>query len=117
MFPGPDGRPRNTRNVSTAFRKLVARTGLPPVTLHALRHGHATLLLDRGERVHDVAARLGHDPAVLLRTFSHQSSDSQDSAAALEMLLDGERPSLRAVPGIGDDAVDEPEALDEGTLS
>jgi hypothetical protein len=56
------------------------------------------LLLDQGERIHDVAARLGHDPAVLLRTYAHHASDSQDSAAALEALLDGYRPPLRAVP-------------------
>jgi hypothetical protein len=96
VFPGPDGRPRNPANVSSAFRKLVGRTGLPAVTLHALRHGHATLLLDQGERIHDVAARLGHDPAMLLRTYAHHGGDSQDSAAAMETLLDGSRPAAGA---------------------
>jgi integrase len=99
VFPAVNGRPRKPVNVSSAFRKLVARAGLPPVTLHALRHGHATLLLDQGERIHDVAARLGHDPSVLLRTYAHHGGDSQDSAAALETLLDGERPPLRVLPG------------------
>jgi integrase len=103
VFPGLDGRPRNPVNVSSVFRALVAKTGLPAVTLHALRHGHATLLLDQGERVHDVAARLGHDPAVLLRTYAHHGGDSQDSAAALEALLDGSQPPLRVVPD-GEDA-------------
>jgi integrase len=106
MFPAFDGRPRDPVNVSSAFRKLVARTGLPPVTLHALRHGHATLLLDQGERIHDVAARLGHDPAVLLRTYAHHGGDSQDSAAALEALLEGSRPPLRVLPGEGNEPED-----------
>jgi integrase len=96
VFPRLDGRPQNPVHVSAAFRKLVARCGLPPVTLHALRHGHATLLLDRGERIHDVAARLGHDASQLLRTYAHHGDDSQDSAAALESLLGG-RPALRVV--------------------
>jgi integrase len=100
VFPGPDGRPRNPVHVSAAFRKLVARCGLPPVVLHSLRHQHATLLLDQGERVHDVAARLGHDPAVLLRTYAHAGGDSQDSAAALESLLGDGRPALRALPDV-----------------
>jgi hypothetical protein len=69
------------------------------VSLHALRHGHATLLLDSGERVHDLAARLGHDASVLLRTYAHHGRDSQDTAAALESLLDGDRPPLHVVPG------------------
>src|SRR5262249_28273705 len=59
VFPAVDGRPRNPANVSSAFRALVRRTGGRPVTLHTLRHLHATLLLDQGERIHDVAARLG----------------------------------------------------------
>jgi integrase len=95
VFPRLDGRPQNPVHVSAAFRKLVARCGLPAVTLHSLRHGHATLLLDRGEKIHDVAARLGHDASQLLRTYAHHGDDSLDSAAALESLLD--RPALRVV--------------------
>jgi integrase len=68
------------------------------VTLHSLRHGHATLLLDQGEKIHDVAARLGHDASQLLRTYAHHGDDSQDSAAALESLLGDGRPALRVVP-------------------
>jgi integrase len=94
--------------VSRRFCRLVAKTGLPPVSLHALRHGHATLLLDRGEKIHDVAARLGHDPAVLLRTYAHHGSESQDSAAALESLLEGSWPPLRAVPDGATPVEDEP---------
>jgi integrase len=79
----------------------VTKIGLPAVSLHSLRHAHGTLLLDQGERIHDVAARLGHDPAVLLRVYAHHATDSQDSAAALESLLDGSRPPLRVVPSTG----------------
>jgi Phage integrase family len=100
--------------VSAAFSRLVARTGLPRVTLHSLRHQHGTLLLDQGEPIHDVAARLGHDPAVLLRRYAHHGRDSQDGAAGFESLLDGERPPLRAVPGAVDETATEPEGLAAG---
>lgn len=40
-------------------------------TIHDLRHAHATWLLEAGQPVHRVAARLGHDPAVLMRTYAH----------------------------------------------
>ena len=40
-------------------------------TIHDLRHAHATWLLTEGMPVHTVADRLGHDPAVLLRDYSH----------------------------------------------
>lgn len=38
---------------------------------HDLRHSHATWLLEAGQPVHRVAARLGHDPAVLMRVYAH----------------------------------------------
>ena len=60
--------------------------------------------------IHVVAARLGHDPATLLRVYAQAGDDSQDAAAGLEGLLDGERPPLRVVPAVDDEA-DEPEAL------
>jgi len=41
------------------------------ICFHNLRHTHATLALQRGEPVPDVAARLGHDPATLLRFYPH----------------------------------------------
>jgi hypothetical protein len=49
---------------------------------------------------------------MLLRVYAHAGDDSQDVAAGLEGLLDGERPPLRALPAI-DDEPDEPEALTE----
>jgi hypothetical protein len=71
-------------------------------------NGHASLLLDQGERIHDVAARLGHDAAVLLRTYAHHGRDSQDSAAALEALLDEpSRPRLAVVPDADDTALEQ----------
>jgi integrase len=97
VFPAVDGKPRNPVGVSGAFHRLVERTGLPPITLHGLRHSHTSLLLDQGEKIHDVAARLGDDPALLLRVYAHHGRDSQDSAAALEHLLGGDRPALRVV--------------------
>jgi integrase len=103
VFPAVDGRPQNPSTVSRRFGRLVAKTGLPPVSLHSLRHAHASLLLDQGERVHSVAHRLGHDPSVLLRTYAHAGGVSQDSAAGLESLLSGSRPPLRVVPGEDDD--------------
>jgi hypothetical protein len=63
-----------------------------------LRHAHETLLLDRGIPLHVVAAMMGHDPATMLRHYAHVAPGSQRQAAGLEDLLDGEQPTLRAVP-------------------
>ncbi len=42
------------------FRHLVARCGLPPVRLHDLRHGAATLAHAAGADLKAVQAQLGH---------------------------------------------------------
>jgi integrase len=99
VFPALDGSPQNPTTVSSRFKALVRAAGLPPVTLHALRHAHGTLCLEQGMPIHVVAQRLGHDPAMLLRVYAHAGDGSQDVAAGLEGLLDGSPPELRVVPG------------------
>lgn len=57
-------------------------------TIHDLRHAHATWLLTEGLPVHTVADRLGHDPAVLLRDYSHILGQSRNAApVAIARLL------------------------------
>jgi integrase len=73
-------RPRNPRPVTNAFLKKVRRLGFPGLRLHDLRGTHETLLLDRGVPVHVVAARCGHDPAVLLRNYAKRTRKADDSA-------------------------------------
>ena len=43
MFTTKTGKPFGPDRMTRLFRKLVAASGLPPVTLHGLRHGAATL--------------------------------------------------------------------------
>ncbi|KJE23684.1 site-specific recombinase XerD [Frankia torreyi] len=47
-------------------------------TFHDLRHHYASTLIDGGESVTVVAARLGNDPAETLRTYSHLFPDSAE---------------------------------------
>ena len=48
FFVRPDGQAWHPDGVSRRFRRLVADAGLPPVRLHGLRHGTATLALAAG---------------------------------------------------------------------
>ncbi len=107
VFPAVDGQVRRPVALTKTFAGLVRTTGMRPVTLHALRHAHGTLLLDQGLPVHQVAARLGHDPAMLLRVYSHAHDRSQDAAAALDGLLDGVAPTLRVVDPPAPETADE----------
>jgi integrase len=57
---------------------------------HDLRGSHETALLDAGVPVHVVAARCGHDPAMLLRSYAKRTNKADtDAAAAIGKLLKG----------------------------
>ena len=51
--------------LTVAFGRLVKRSGLPPVRLHDLRHGAATMMLPRGTELKVIADQLGHSSVVL----------------------------------------------------
>jgi integrase len=91
MFPNPPApgegfsfaRLRNPDNTTKEFTRRTAKLGFPQLRLHDLRGTHETMLLDRGVPVHVVAARCGHDPAVLLRSYAKRTRKADTSAAAV----------------------------------
>jgi integrase len=67
-----DGSAVNPDSMSSAWRFLVRRAGLPHVRFHDLRHGHATLLLCQGVHPKVVSERLGHATVgITLDIYSH----------------------------------------------
>jgi integrase len=60
VFTQADGTPIDPESVSKDFCGVVRRTGLPHLTLHGLRHAHATLALTAGVNPKIVSERLGH---------------------------------------------------------
>ena len=76
-------RPRNPRHVTRDFTRKAAALGYPAFRFHDLRVTHETLLLDAGVPVHVVAARAGHDPAVLLRIYAKRTRKADTSAASV----------------------------------
>jgi integrase len=76
-------RPRHPHGVSGEFSKRVRKLGFDKLRFHDLRASHETMLLDAGVPVHVVAARCGHDPAVLLRAYAKRTKKADTSAAAV----------------------------------
>ncbi len=60
VFAWPDGRPISPDWLTHRFHHLVTESGLPPVRLHDLRHGAATLALAAGTDLRVVQDMLGH---------------------------------------------------------
>jgi integrase len=74
---------RNADSLTKFFAKAVRKLGVPELRFHDLRGSHETMLLDVGVPVHVVAARCGHDPAVLLRSYAKRTKKADTSAAKI----------------------------------
>jgi integrase len=96
VFTAVDGiSPRNPDSVSKAFERLVQTCALPPISLHGLRHTHASALIRGAMDIRSVAARLGHTSAqTTLRTYAHQFETADHTATAVvENMLKPQRPA------------------------
>src|ERR1044072_7713874 len=77
-----DGSPMSPNNLSRDWRRACTPLVLPRVTLHALRHTHASALIAAGVDVVQISRRLGHgSPVITLSTYAHLFG-TVDSAAA-----------------------------------
>jgi integrase len=65
VFTTPDGAPLHPDWITRRFRRLVELSGQPPVRLHDLRHGAATLAHAAGADLKTVQEQLGHTSIVL----------------------------------------------------
>jgi integrase len=83
LFADLEGRPLSPNAVSAAWADFARGIGMPEVTFHALRHSHASMLIDQGVDIVTIAKRLGHSkPDVTLRVYAHLFRDSDGKAAA-----------------------------------
>ena len=93
VFTNIFGKPVDVNNFRRrVFTKMIEVAGLPKtVTLHSLRHTHATLLLEKGVDINTVSSRLGHSTAnFTLNVYIHKTDATEESAAIVAGTLLGE---------------------------
>jgi integrase len=83
VFTQEDGSWLHPGKVTDLFERLVAASGLPPIRLHDLRHGAATLMLAAGVDVKVVSDTLGHSDTRITRDI-YQSVLPQVGKSAAE---------------------------------
>ena len=82
VFTDELGRPLRPDSVSRWFDAAVKTAGLPPISLHGLRHTSATLALAAGVELHVLSERLGHaDAKVTMGVYAHVLEEQQTDAA------------------------------------
>jgi integrase len=62
-------KPWHPDHAADKFKKMIRAIGLPPYTLHSLRHFVATQLLIEGQPINQVAEFLGHTPQMTLMLY------------------------------------------------
>ncbi|UWZ37045.1 site-specific integrase [Dactylosporangium roseum] len=88
VFTREDGSMIHPDYVTRHFKEAIAETGLPPIRLHDLRHGAATLALAGGADIKTVQAMLRHSTIVLTaNTYTsvlpQVAREAAEAAAAL----------------------------------
>ena len=82
VFTSAKGGNINPGTVTAWFHKFVLDNDLPYVSIHSLRHTHATILIESGVPVTTTAKRLGHStPATTTKVYAHTIA-SMDARAA-----------------------------------
>jgi integrase len=79
-----DGKPLSPGAVTRAWIKAMATAGIPDITLHSLRHTHASMLIASGMDVLTISRRLGHaSPTITLAVYGHLIHGADDRAAQI----------------------------------
>ncbi|WP_308295647.1 tyrosine-type recombinase/integrase [Streptomyces odontomachi] len=118
VFTTPTGKPLNPEVLTKHLRELNTLTGLPPVRLHDLRHGAASLMLAAGADLKVVQDVLGHSSIVLtadtytsvLPDLAHRTAaDTAELIRQAGCLVPGTaRPRHREYPQRPEDSQHEP---------
>jgi integrase len=82
VFRSPEGEYYKPDQISSRVAELMAKAGLRGVSLHSLRHGHASQLLSEGVPIPTVSKRLGPaNPTITLKLYAHALETDELAAA------------------------------------
>ncbi|WP_181970727.1 tyrosine-type recombinase/integrase [Kitasatospora xanthocidica] len=100
IFTDAYGRPLRPDYIGHVFQNMVRRSGLPPVRLHDLRHGAASLALTGGSDLKVVQAQLGH--STIMTTADTYTSVLPETAhlsaeATARVVIDAARKLSRGI--------------------
>lgn len=90
VFVQADGSPVDPESVGKVFERRVAKSGLPRIRFHDLRHSHAAHLIAARRDSLEISRRLGHaNPGFTLAKYGHLMPEADsEAAAAVAALVD-----------------------------
>ena len=99
VFTREDGQVLHPEHVTKRFARLVRDAGLPPITLHGVRHSYATAALAAGEPLKVVSERLGHASiSITANLYQHvlPSMDERTANAVANLILGDRKPDAES---------------------
>lgn len=82
IFTRDDGSPMRLAYLNDKLSALIKRHKLHGVTIHGLRHTHASLLFEAGASIKEVQERLGHsDIQMTMNIYTHVTDDLKEQTA------------------------------------
>jgi Phage integrase family len=100
VFVRPDGMPIHPGYVTQRFAKLVKVAQLPPVRLHDLRHGAASLAQEAGADLKSIQDQLGHSSIVVTAdTYTNvlPAIQRQCAEATVKLVLNAARRTRKKI--------------------
>ena len=94
VFAQVDGSPLDPESVALVFARRVARSGLPRIRFHDLRHTHCAGLIAAGQDAKVISRRLGHaSESFTYDRYGHLMPEADTAAAAaVAALVDAVQP-------------------------
>ncbi|MBP1044890.1 site-specific integrase [Enterococcus sp. BWM-S5] len=84
LFMNEYGNPYSPVNARYSFNRIIQAAGVRNITIHGLRHTHATFLLEADANIKYVSARLGHKKiSTTLDTYTHILENKETETADL----------------------------------
>ena len=84
---------KTARGLNEKLERYCAKAEIDRISVHVLRHSHASLLIKEGAAVNLISERLGHTtPSVTLRVYAHVY-ENQDSELACKLNDIGNNPA------------------------
>lgn len=82
IFTQCDGKPIHPDSITGWFREFIAKTDLPQITIHSLRHTNITLLIAAGVPLRTVSYRAGHaQTSTTENIYAHAIKTADEMAA------------------------------------
>jgi len=82
VFTREDGKPLRLAYPNDKLKSLIIKHDLHPITIHGLRHTHASLLFEAGASIKEVQERLGHtDIQMTMNVYTHVTNTLREQTA------------------------------------